>query len=150
MCETLRNKVPKLTVSTTNDLMKESLPKMVNDVVTQERESAQAINTVLNVHPTTSASTATTTSDLQQQLYMKMKSDLQAQVVDPENDAFCKRDHDEHQGDDALPEGEKSMKRQKTFKDQSLQEVLCQNNQSRKPTLLHQNNKRNNKIGMHM
>ncbi|GJU50525.1 hypothetical protein Tco_1220080 [Tanacetum coccineum] len=65
-----------------------------------------------------------------------MKSDLQAQVDDPElwdvlkakfknylasvgsyrDDAFYKRDHDEYQGDDAPPKGEKSAKRQKTSK----------------------------------
>ncbi|GJY97009.1 hypothetical protein Tco_0513919 [Tanacetum coccineum] len=39
-------------------------------------------NMVLNVHPTTSTSTATT-SDLQQ-LYLKMKSDLPSQVANPE------------------------------------------------------------------
>ncbi|GJW26218.1 hypothetical protein Tco_0040029 [Tanacetum coccineum] len=90
-------------------------------------------NTVLNVHPTTSTST-TTTSDLQQQLYLKMKLDLQSQVADPElwnalkakyekssastnscrYDAFCKRDHEDHPGDDAPPKEEKSAKRQKT------------------------------------
>ncbi|GKE62294.1 hypothetical protein Tco_1512661, partial [Tanacetum coccineum] len=63
-----------------------------------------------------------------------LKSDLQSHVVDPEfwnalkakyekssastdscrYDAFCKRDHDEHQGDDAPPEEEKGAKRQKT------------------------------------
>ncbi|GKA96048.1 hypothetical protein Tco_0818143 [Tanacetum coccineum] len=65
-------------------------------------------NTVLNVHPTTSASISKTTSDLQQQLYFKMKSDLQAQVDDPElDDAFRKRDHDEYQGDVAPPEEQK-------------------------------------------
>ncbi|GJU88864.1 hypothetical protein Tco_1301287 [Tanacetum coccineum] len=93
-------------------------------------------NTILNVYPTTSASTATTTSDLQHQLYLKMKPDLQAQVDDLElwdvlkakfekylasagpcrADAFCKCDHDDHQGDDPPPEGEKNAKRQKTVK----------------------------------
>ncbi|GKD54205.1 hypothetical protein Tco_1287592, partial [Tanacetum coccineum] len=93
-------------------------------------------NMILNVHPTTSASTTTTTSDLQQQLYLKTKSDLQAQVDNPElwdfirakfekslaltgscrDDAFQKHDHDDHQGDDAPLEGEKSAKRQKTSK----------------------------------
>ncbi|GKC45104.1 hypothetical protein Tco_1062826, partial [Tanacetum coccineum] len=92
------------------------------------------LNMVLNVHPTTSASTVTTTSDLQQKLYLKMKLDLQAQVDDPElwdvlrakfektsasagscrDDAFRKRNHDDHQGDDDAPKGEKSTKRQKT------------------------------------
>ncbi|GJU17197.1 hypothetical protein Tco_1145163 [Tanacetum coccineum] len=40
-------------------------------------------NKVLNVHPTVSMSTAKTTADLKQQLYLKMKSDLQAQAADP-------------------------------------------------------------------
>nr|GEX19435.1 hypothetical protein [Tanacetum cinerariifolium] len=40
-------------------------------------------NTVLNVHPPTSTFTKTT-SDLQQQLYLRMKSNLQAQVDDLE------------------------------------------------------------------
>ncbi|GJR06846.1 hypothetical protein Tco_0529830 [Tanacetum coccineum] len=63
-----------------------------------------------------------------------MKFDLQSEVIDPELwnvlkakyekssaetdscrlDAFCKRDHDDHPDDDALLEGEKSAKRQKT------------------------------------
>ncbi|GKB15143.1 hypothetical protein Tco_0849066 [Tanacetum coccineum] len=89
-------------------------------------------NTIINVHPTTSASTATTTSDLQQQqLYLKMKTNHQAQVFDLElwdvlrskfenysastgfcrDDTFRKHDHDEHQGDDGPPKGEKSLKR---------------------------------------
>ncbi|GKB06070.1 hypothetical protein Tco_0834303 [Tanacetum coccineum] len=121
------------------------------NVVKQNRESAQAVvpalisqefvahalkiieeifkihmqNIVLQVHPTTSASTATTTSDLQHQVYLKMKSDLQAQVADPDlwdvlrakfekssasvgpfrTDAFCKRGHDDGQGNDAPLEG---------------------------------------------
>ncbi|GJU15378.1 hypothetical protein Tco_1143344 [Tanacetum coccineum] len=69
--------------------------------------------------------TKTKTADLQHQLYLKMKSDLQAQVVDPElwyvlkrkfkkssastsscrDDTSRKRDHDKHQGDDGPPEG---------------------------------------------
>ncbi|GJQ90076.1 hypothetical protein Tco_0001215 [Tanacetum coccineum] len=80
-------------------------------------------NTDLNVHPTTSNST-TTTSDLQQQLYLKMKSDLQSQVFDPElwtalkatsnstTTTFFKRDHDDYQGDDANLEGEKEQSQQ--------------------------------------
>ncbi|GKA21597.1 hypothetical protein Tco_0701586 [Tanacetum coccineum] len=163
ICEFIHNKVLEFTVSTTNDLIKETLPKMVTDVVNKERESSQVVipalishefslhapkiieelfrihmpNAILNVHPTTSASTATTTtSDLQKQLYLKMKSDHQAQVAYPElwdglkakfekslassdpgrTDAFRKHDHDDHQGDDANPEGEKNMKRQKMMK----------------------------------
>ncbi|GJW07037.1 hypothetical protein Tco_1569460 [Tanacetum coccineum] len=61
-------------------------------------------NTVLNVHPTISTYTSTT-FDLQQQRYLKVKSDLQSQVADQNID---------HPGDDALPEGKKSAKRQNT------------------------------------
>ncbi|GJY77373.1 hypothetical protein Tco_0482489 [Tanacetum coccineum] len=102
---TRTNLLGKLTVSTTNDLIRDALPRMVNDVVTQDRESSQVVNTILNVHHIKSDSTATTTSDLQQQLYLKMKSDLQAQ-----------RDHDENQGNDAPLKGEKSAKMQNTSK----------------------------------
>ncbi|GJV68931.1 hypothetical protein Tco_1484440 [Tanacetum coccineum] len=117
MNETLRNKVPRLTVSKTNELIKEALPRMVNDAIKKDRESSQAAiptlisqefvvhalniieelfkihmkNTVINVHLMTSASTATTTASASS--YM--------------NDAFHKRDHDEHQGVDAPPEREK-------------------------------------------
>ncbi|GKB77461.1 hypothetical protein Tco_0944356 [Tanacetum coccineum] len=82
--ESLKDIVPKLATSATSDIIKDNLPRMVTDAVKNERESSQPANTVINVHLTTSASTATTTSDLQQQLYLKMKSDLQAQVVDPD------------------------------------------------------------------
>ncbi|GKE75496.1 hypothetical protein Tco_1537537, partial [Tanacetum coccineum] len=40
-------------------------------------------NNVIQVHPTTSASTSTTSVDLQQQLYLKMKSNLHDQATDP-------------------------------------------------------------------
>ncbi|GKD81457.1 hypothetical protein Tco_1348296 [Tanacetum coccineum] len=91
--------------------MEETLAKMVTDVVNQEREYSQAVvpalilhefvahapkiiedffrihmqNTILNVHPTT----------------------ILASSGSYKNDDFRKRDHDEHQGDDAPPEGEK-------------------------------------------
>ncbi|GJU59827.1 hypothetical protein Tco_1237593 [Tanacetum coccineum] len=132
--ESLKEIVPKIATSATNDLIQDNIPKPVTGVVKKERESSQPTNTVLNVHPTTSTSTATT-YDLQQQLYLKMKSDLQSQLADPElwnalkakyeksyasnescrNDAFRKHDHDEHQGDYAPPEEEKGAKRQKTL-----------------------------------
>ncbi|GJY36444.1 hypothetical protein Tco_0421822 [Tanacetum coccineum] len=106
---------------------------MVANVVNEERESSQAVVPTLIAQ---TASTATTTFDLQQQLYLKMKTDLQSQVVDPElwdvlraklekysasagpyrTDSFRKRDHDDHQGDDAPPKEEKSAKRKKTSK----------------------------------
>ncbi|GJX69434.1 hypothetical protein Tco_0305161 [Tanacetum coccineum] len=122
--KSLREIVHKLATSTTNDLMKDNLLRLVTNVVKKEI-----------VHPTSSTSTASI-PDLQQQLYLKMKSDLQSQVADHdlwnalkakfENssavidscrfDAFLKRDHDDHPGDDAPQEGDKSTKRHKTSK----------------------------------
>ncbi|GJS12700.1 hypothetical protein Tco_0407172 [Tanacetum coccineum] len=157
--EVLHDIVPKIALNATKDQSEDKLPWIVANAIKKERESSQAAvpalisqeftahapkitaelfrihmqNTILNVHPITSASTATITSDLQEQLYLKMKSDLQAQVVDPVlwnvlrakfeksspsagsygDDSFQKCDHDEHQGDDAPPDGEKSAKRKK-------------------------------------
>ncbi|GJZ84151.1 hypothetical protein Tco_0649490 [Tanacetum coccineum] len=63
---------------------------------------------VIQVHPTITTSTKITSSaDLQQQLYLKMKRSLQDQA----NDLAL---HDDHQEDDAPPEGEKRVKRHKT------------------------------------
>ncbi|GJZ59155.1 hypothetical protein Tco_0614971 [Tanacetum coccineum] len=68
-------------------------------------------NKVLNVHPTVSISTVKTTADLKQQLYLKMKTDLQSQAANPEMWDILKKKfekssasaslgkvHDEHQG----------------------------------------------------
>nr|GEY11835.1 hypothetical protein [Tanacetum cinerariifolium] len=121
---TLKKFVPKIVTMTTDGNMKDNLPWLVVDA-----------NTILNVYPTLSALTALITN-LQHQLYMKMKSVPQSQVVDSDllnalrakyeksststdscrHDAFRKRDHDDHPDDDGLPEGEKSAKRKKTSK----------------------------------
>nr|GEY11836.1 retrovirus-related Pol polyprotein from transposon TNT 1-94 [Tanacetum cinerariifolium] len=121
---TLKKFVPKMVTMTTDGSMKDNLLWLVVDA-----------NTILNVYPTLSASTALITN-LQHQLYMKMKSVPQSQVVDSDllnalrakyeksststnscrHDAFRKRDHDDHPDDDGLPEGEKSAKRKKTSK----------------------------------
>ncbi|GKE29097.1 hypothetical protein Tco_1444481 [Tanacetum coccineum] len=93
----------------TNDLIDDNLPRVVVDVVIQERDALQANvpaliskevfdhapkineelfkthmkNNFITIHPITSTSTATTTSaDLQHQLYLKMKMNLQDQVDD--------------------------------------------------------------------
>ncbi|GKE17420.1 hypothetical protein Tco_1424997, partial [Tanacetum coccineum] len=107
--EALKDIVPKLATTSTNDLITDNLPRIVANVMKKEREFSTTVvpalisqefvthapkiieehfriymqNTVLNVHLTRSTST-TTTSDLQQQLYLMMKSDLQAQVADLE------------------------------------------------------------------
>ncbi|GJT56595.1 hypothetical protein Tco_0991649 [Tanacetum coccineum] len=91
---------------------------------------------VIQVHHTTTTSTGTTSlADIQQQLYFKMKRSLQDQANDPalwevlkrkfENSltskTSCRDDdihshHDDHQEDDAPPEGEKRVKRHKASK----------------------------------
>ncbi|GJY44393.1 hypothetical protein Tco_0432606 [Tanacetum coccineum] len=94
-------------------------------------------NNVIQVHPTTTTSTKTTSStDPQQQLYLKMKSNPQDQANDLalwnvlkrnfeksstfntscRDDEFHSQQHDDHQEDDAPPEGEKRVKRHKTSK----------------------------------
>ncbi|GKB26741.1 integrase, catalytic region, zinc finger, CCHC-type containing protein [Tanacetum coccineum] len=104
MSDTLNNLVPELTVAKTNELIKEAIPRMVNDAVKHDQDLSTDIvrelvskefathapkiikelfklhmkNKVLNVHPTISISTIKTTADLKQQLYLKMKTDLQA------------------------------------------------------------------------
>ncbi|GJW37009.1 hypothetical protein Tco_0059929 [Tanacetum coccineum] len=72
---------------------------------------------VIQVHPTTTTSTETTSSaDLQQQLYLKIKSNLQDQANDPALEDDFHSHHDDHQEDDAPPEGEKRVKRHKASK----------------------------------
>ncbi|GJW43484.1 hypothetical protein Tco_0072283 [Tanacetum coccineum] len=121
----------------TDDLIENNLKRVVADTVIQEGNAFQAENNVIQVHPITSTSNSTTTfADLQQQLYLKMKSNLQDQANDPElwevlkrkfeksstlntfcrDDAFRTQHHDDHQEDDAPLEGEKRAKRQKTSK----------------------------------
>ncbi|GKD72467.1 hypothetical protein Tco_1330749, partial [Tanacetum coccineum] len=142
----------------TNDLIKNNVKRAVADTIIQERNDFQAevpamvtnefvaqapriikelfksyvSNNVIQVHPTTSTSTATTSSAiLQQQLYLKMKSNLKDQATDLElwdvlkrkfeksststtscrDDVFRPKYHDDHQEDDTPPEGEKRAKR---------------------------------------
>ncbi|GKF45463.1 hypothetical protein Tco_0132015, partial [Tanacetum coccineum] len=48
---------------------------------------------------------------------LKRKFEKPSALSDPRRtDSFCKRDHDDHQEDDAPPKGEKRVKRQKTSK----------------------------------
>ncbi|GJW58112.1 hypothetical protein Tco_0104843 [Tanacetum coccineum] len=66
----LKNLIPEFTVAKTNKLIKEAVPRL---------------NTVINMYPTTSSSTATTTTaDLQHQLYLRMKLNLQDQETNLE------------------------------------------------------------------
>nr|GEY92233.1 hypothetical protein [Tanacetum cinerariifolium] len=118
------------------------------------------------VHSTTSMSTSTKPSaDLQQQLYLKMNSNLQDQVADPtlwdvlkckfekfststtscRDDAFRPHHHDDHHEDDAPPEGEKRAKIHKTSKSSKSTRILHQSNQQ---VLMFLNVNNNNKIRM--
>ncbi|GJS84850.1 hypothetical protein Tco_0751391 [Tanacetum coccineum] len=79
------NVVLELTFAKTNEMLKEEIPRLVNLAVNHDREIAPTNNTTLNLYPTTSSTTATTsTNDMQHQLYLTMKSNAQDQAVDPE------------------------------------------------------------------
>ncbi|GJU45998.1 hypothetical protein Tco_1203264 [Tanacetum coccineum] len=119
MCEALRVKVPQLIVSTTSDLMKEALPRLVTDVVNKERESTRATIPAL-----ISQEFAAYTSKIIEELFgihmqnmnlpkaMYEKSSVSTDSC--KYDAFNKRDHDDQPSDDAPLKGEKSAKRQNT------------------------------------
>ncbi|GKB81122.1 hypothetical protein Tco_0948017 [Tanacetum coccineum] len=72
--------VPELIFAKTNEMINKEMPCLINLAVNKDRE-----HTTLNLYPTTSSSTAgKSTIDLQQQLYLKMKSTPQDQAVDQE------------------------------------------------------------------
>ncbi|GJY22916.1 hypothetical protein Tco_0396574 [Tanacetum coccineum] len=116
----------------TNYLIKGNLKIVMADTIIQEHDALQAAvpalvskefvdqapqiieelfksyvsNNVIQVHPTASTSTSTTSSViLQQQLYLKMKSNLQDQAADPESwDVLKLIDEDEEIPEDTTPE----------------------------------------------
>ncbi|GJR79114.1 hypothetical protein Tco_0149899 [Tanacetum coccineum] len=72
--------VPELKFAKTNEMINKKMPRLVNLAVTKDHE-----HTTLNLYPTTSSSTARkSTTDLQQQLYLNMKSKPQDQAADLE------------------------------------------------------------------
>ncbi|GJY02079.1 hypothetical protein Tco_0360231 [Tanacetum coccineum] len=102
--------VPELTVIKTNEMLKKEMPRLVKLAVNKDREvspvdiygmvSKEFVahgpklieelfrkhmqNTTLNLYPKTNSSTANTSStDLQQQLYLNMKTKPQDQAADP-------------------------------------------------------------------
>ncbi|GJS47302.1 hypothetical protein Tco_0597423 [Tanacetum coccineum] len=155
--------IPQLAERATYDLIESNLKPIIADTIIQDcdafRSEVPALiskefdshapqiieelfknyvqNNVIQVHPTTTTSTETTSSaDLQQQLYLKMKSNPQDQANDPtlwdvlkrkfkksstsntscRDDEFHSQQHDDHQEDDAPPEGEERVKRHMTSK----------------------------------
>nr|GEW33745.1 integrase, catalytic region, zinc finger, CCHC-type, peptidase aspartic, catalytic [Tanacetum cinerariifolium] len=152
----------------TNDLINDNLSRVVADVVIQERDVLQA-----NVPVMISKEFVDLLQPLLQQLlifntnfYLKMKSNLQDQVDDPElwdilkskfkkssassgyckTDAFCKRDHGDHQKVDTPFEGEKRAKRHQ--KAQNMQATLHQSNKLKDLKLMYLNVNSNSKNGM--
>ncbi|GKA23861.1 hypothetical protein Tco_0709894, partial [Tanacetum coccineum] len=107
--------IPHITEKATNDA-----PQIIEELF-----KSYVSNNVIQVHPTISTTTSTTSStDLQQQLYLKLKSNIQDQAADLElwdvlkrkfekyytlttscrDDAFRLKHHDDHQEDEAPPE----------------------------------------------
>ncbi|GKE19219.1 hypothetical protein Tco_1426796, partial [Tanacetum coccineum] len=91
--DALKDIVPKLATTVTNVLINDNLLRIVANAIKKERESSQAADVLKAKFEKSSAS-----------------------VGSYRNDVFRKCDHDEHQGDDAPLEGEKSAKRQKMSK----------------------------------
>ncbi|GKA62890.1 hypothetical protein Tco_0762409 [Tanacetum coccineum] len=84
----------------------DNAPKMIEELF-----QSYIQNNAITFHPATISSTVTSSStDLQHQLYWKIKRSIQDQAED------IYTNHDDHQEDDAPPEGEKRAKRHKSSK----------------------------------
>ncbi|GJV31298.1 retrovirus-related pol polyprotein from transposon TNT 1-94 [Tanacetum coccineum] len=146
--QVLHEIIPQLAERATNDLIKGNLKRVVADTIIQEQDAFQSevpaliskefdahapkiiedlfkhyVQTnVIQVHPTSTTSTDTTSSaNLQQHLYLKIKSNLQDQANDLAlDDVFHSQHHDDYQKDDASPEGEKRVKRYKASKKETV------------------------------
>ncbi|GJW22766.1 hypothetical protein Tco_0033388 [Tanacetum coccineum] len=97
----LHDIVPMISSNATNDLIDDNLPRFIANAVKKDQESAQ-------------------TTDV---LRAKFEKSL-ASVGPCGNDDFRKIDHDDHQGDNAPPEGEKRAKTQKPSKCLNLQDQV--------------------------
>ncbi|GKB53391.1 hypothetical protein Tco_0904144 [Tanacetum coccineum] len=125
--------VLQLAEKATDDLIENNLKPSIVATIIEDRDAFHLELPDL-VHPTITTSTETTSSaDLQQQLYLKMKRSLQYQANDPvlwevlkrkfkkssTSNTSCRDDnihsqrHDDHQEDDAPPDEEKRVKRHK-------------------------------------
>ncbi|GJT42449.1 hypothetical protein Tco_0951164 [Tanacetum coccineum] len=97
MSDTLNNLVPELSVAITNELIKEAVPRMVNDAMKLNLQDQVDDPELWDV--------------------LKHKFEKYSASFDPcRTDAFRKQDHDDRQEDDAPPKEEKRAKRQKTSK----------------------------------
>nr|GEU37009.1 hypothetical protein [Tanacetum cinerariifolium] len=123
--EALEDIVPKLATTTTNDLINDNYQRIMANAVKKEKESSQAVVPALISQESAPHAPKIIEELLEftcripfsmcilQQAKFKKSSAL---VGSCRNHAFLKLDHDEHQGDDAPLEGEKSANRQKTLK----------------------------------
>ncbi|GJV50035.1 hypothetical protein Tco_1440247 [Tanacetum coccineum] len=121
--EDLHDIVLKIVSNATNDLIEDNLPRIVANAVKKERESSQAVVPTLisqefvahapkiieelfkiHIHNTI----------LNWDVFRAKFRKSSASSGSCRDDIFRKRDHDDHQGDDAPPEGEENAKRQKT------------------------------------
>ncbi|GKD30863.1 hypothetical protein Tco_1241641 [Tanacetum coccineum] len=126
--QVLHQGVSQLAEQVTEELIENNLKPCIAATILEDRDAF--------FYPTTITSTETTSSaDLQQQLYFKMKRSLQDRANDPAlwevlkckfeksstSNTSCRKDeihshHDDHKEDDAPPEGEKRVKRHKASK----------------------------------
>ncbi|GKE54680.1 hypothetical protein Tco_1489836 [Tanacetum coccineum] len=126
--------IPQIAEKATNDVIEGNLKRIVVDTIIQERDALQA-----EVPALVSKEFADQAPQIIEELfksYVSNNSNLHDQAVDPElwdilkrkfeksststtscrDDAFRPQHHDDHQDDDAPPEGEKRIKRHKTSK----------------------------------
>ncbi|GJZ75177.1 hypothetical protein Tco_0639642 [Tanacetum coccineum] len=115
----LHDIVPKIASNATNDLIDDNLPRVVADAMKTDLQD-QVV-------------------DLELWDVIKRKfENSSAAVSSCRDDAFHKCDHDENQGDDGSPEGEKSAKRHKTSKSsKSAKGSLSKQNLNEPPRYLY-------------
>ncbi|GJT49807.1 hypothetical protein Tco_0975964 [Tanacetum coccineum] len=134
--QVLHQGVSQLAEQAIEEFNENNLKPCVAATIIEDRDVFRSKSNVIHVYPTTTTLTESTSSaDLQQQLYFKMKRSRQDQANDPTlwevlkckfekcltSNTSCREDdihshHDDHQEDDAPPEGEKRVKRHKESK----------------------------------
>ncbi|GJT11537.1 hypothetical protein Tco_0858579 [Tanacetum coccineum] len=109
--------IPQIASNATNDIVKENLPKVIADVVIKERDTFQATVPALISKEFVDHAPKIIEELFKTHMKNNRKFEKSSASSGPcRTDAFRKRDHDDHQEDDAPPEGEKRAKRQKTVK----------------------------------
>ncbi|GKD13553.1 hypothetical protein Tco_1197960 [Tanacetum coccineum] len=117
----LHDIIPKIALNATNDLIADNLPRVMADAVKKEKEALKAIVPAL-----ISKEFVDHAPKIIKELFkihmknndvLKRKFEKSSALSYPcRIDAFRKRDHEDHQEDDAPHEGEKRAKKKKTSK----------------------------------